>query len=329
MAAMDACDDADLETCCVCLDSLSSAPVSVLLRSTLGGSERSCPHYVHLRCADILYPRRCPLCRVPFACLSEAVDVRRLAQVGAAELVHCLRRLSGWPRANSSQTQSLVSVQGTSATAPTRAVVELLVATLPVPEVKVVEAIQLCGSEAPIGEIHEEGLTRILEFFNVRHTGSPGNIASLPPLISQYPWATWLSRRLNWAILKMTGALGSSIFFSGCGMAVGVACGGVVAVPSSRWPDMEGSNNVLLLKGIYMVMLAAYHGSKRLDLVGRGLRVGACAGLLAGCVQGLVHVNPECHGLRSVFLAGLSGSCLTAQARSRRSNPHSAIFHER
>eukprot|EP01051_Picozoa_sp_SAG22_P026983 SAG22_NODE_8806_length_628_cov_1.489603_1_plen_99_part_10 len=72
----EAADGEDLEICCVCLDSLSSAPVVALLAAPppnsigLSPGRRSCNHFFHEGCAARLQPQRCPMCREPFGALS-------------------------------------------------------------------------------------------------------------------------------------------------------------------------------------------------------------------------------------------------------------------
>ena len=66
----------ELETCCICLDSLGSSPVVALL-----GGQRRCAHLFHAHCAERLSPQLCPLCREPFATLTVLVT---------CELITCI-----------------------------------------------------------------------------------------------------------------------------------------------------------------------------------------------------------------------------------------------
>eukprot|EP00913_Durusdinium_trenchii_P028680 g26896.t1 len=71
----------ELETCCVCLDALSSAPSSILVSS----SHRVCHHFIHTLCAEKLSPRKCPLCRQCFAHVSVPLDQRWLSSTAPEE----------------------------------------------------------------------------------------------------------------------------------------------------------------------------------------------------------------------------------------------------
>lgn len=291
-------EDSSLETCCVCLDSLSSAPVVLLLADTAPPAPaRACPHYVHFRCAELLNPRKCPLCRAPFVTLSEPIDRGRFGTLLPRDVVSCLRQLSRAP-------------PGEPATAPTQTVVDLLVAAWPVPEASLWEAIEELSLEAENGEIGAEGLEQLMEHFGMHcATGSRARADGSSPDIRRvsYTLTTRLWRRLNWALLKAAGAAGASIFCGGCGLGLGVAAGGVLAIPRKRIPYMDGDELVLAVKTAWLLCLAVYHGAQRTDLVCKGLRWGTGFGLVFGCFHGLVHVDPERHGIRSVFWTGVTG----------------------
>mmetsp|Transcript_101936 Transcript_101936/g.287699 ORF Transcript_101936/g.287699 Transcript_101936/m.287699 type:complete len:321 (-) Transcript_101936:187-1149(-) len=290
-------DDESLETCCVCLDSLSSAPVVVLLNHCDAKlARRACPHYLHSSCSELLYPQRCPLCRAAFVSLSEPIDVCRLRRTSPELIVSTLQRVTG-------------ALPLRPPTIPTRTVVELLAAVQPMPESALrAAALDGLGVDTLDVALREEDVSRLLEDVGIRPsrgvTSADGAMGSLKP---GYSLATRLFRRLNWAMLKMSGALGASLFCGGCGMCAGVVAGGLVAVPQKHWPDFDGDNFVLAVKAAYLLCRAAYHGAQRTDLIGAGLRFGTSFGLIVGCFHGLVHVDPDNHGLWSVFLTSLTG----------------------
>eukprot|EP00438_Fugacium_kawagutii_P006058 Skav218241 [mRNA] locus=scaffold4566:219235:221521:+ [translate_table: standard] len=78
-----------------------------------------------------------------------------------------------------------------------------------------------------------------------------------------------------------------------------------------------GDNSALrAIELAYLGGLLLYYGMKRLDLVPwseelmsvlLGLKFGSVIGVAYGFFHGLVVVDPENHGLRSVFWAGLIG----------------------
>jgi hypothetical protein len=106
----------ELEICCVCLDSLSSAPVVALMGME---EQRACAHFVHENCAERLSPQRCPMCREEFDKLSGPISGTNLGRIGAARVILGAQRLLGLPEQESD-------------TVSTRAVIELLSATFPV-----------------------------------------------------------------------------------------------------------------------------------------------------------------------------------------------------
>ena len=153
-------EDRELETCCICLDSLSQAPVVALLHGG-GGGRRSCPHFIHESCAARLSPQLCPMCRTPFDACSAPFGGGRISELGAKRVIAGTMRLLGQPAGE---------------TAPTSAVVPLLAAIFPVRraalEVAVGElavansprsASLLKSTDSGSREIGAEGLSRVLE----------------------------------------------------------------------------------------------------------------------------------------------------------------------
>lgn len=309
---------ADLETCCVCLDSLSSAAVTLLLDS---GSTRACPHYIHHECARLLTPRRCPLCRTSFVALSTPIQRNIFKRTRPATILISLRRLAGSP-----------ALQSGAVSAPTRDIIGLLVATLPKPEDSVYAAVvavsvsQDAERELGVGEFED-----LLDLLGVRNDSptSPVGSSSLAS-IEGYTISTRLWRRLNWLLLKLAGVSGAALFCGGCGTSVGILLGGAFAVPVNRWPDLDGniSQIEIAFKMGWMLCLVAYYGAQRKDLVMSGLRYGSAFGFIFGCFRGLVYVNPENHGLRSVFWRGLSGQTTLAALPGRSGATHRSRLRE-
>lgn len=293
----------DLEVCCICLDSLSSQPITVLLTSSVE-PRRSCQHYLHARCAEHLASSRCPLCRSGFAALAADVDGQTVGNIGAGGVICSLARLEGCPT-NSCYTE---------------AVVGLLAATLPVPTTEVRVALnRAAGSDA--ASIDEQTLAQVLPELGVM-TPDPLEEASevWVRVQSRYSFATVAARRLRWATLKAAGAAGTSVLFGGCGMGLGVMSGAVAAVPGRRWrglvdhlelddiPEDGLFSPVSLLKLAAVVCVCLYHGAQRRDIVFKGCKWGMLCGALLGWTSALWLVDPDRPGdARSAFLAGLTG----------------------
>ena len=175
-------EDRELETCCICLDSLSQAPVVALLHGG-GGGRRSCPHFIHESCAARLSPQLCPMCRTPFDACSAPFGGGRITELGAKRVIAGTMRLLGQPAGE---------------TAPTSAVVPLLAAIFPVRlaalEVAVGElavansprsASLLKSTDSGSREIGAEGLSRVLERCDVMlsiHEAPPPAAAAAPAL---------------------------------------------------------------------------------------------------------------------------------------------------
>eukprot|EP00933_Yihiella_yeosuensis_P016657 TRINITY_DN14137_c1_g2_i2.p1 TRINITY_DN14137_c1_g2~~TRINITY_DN14137_c1_g2_i2.p1 ORF type:complete len:382 (-),score=48.80 TRINITY_DN14137_c1_g2_i2:100-1164(-) len=314
-------DSDELETCCVCLDSLSSAPVSMLLEDSpnahLGQPVvRTCSHYIHTECAEKLRPSKCPLCRASFSLLSEPVDRQRLSQLKPEDLLIGLGKLS--PSAYSPSSPSSAPPYE-ELTVPTRSVLELLAATLPVPEDALQHDLEAAQAEAVPGQISVLGLTRALRRLGIECT-SPQRHGQFSRPVIRYSWTRRVGRRLQWLALKAAGAAGAGFLWGAAGIFSGVLVGGLCAVPSHRLPEFEGNEDsiVLFLKVSWVLCLVVRHGAQRFDLVCRGLKWGACLGASMGWFHGLVVVNPDSHGICSVFWAGLTGSTLGSFGRGLR-----------
>lgn len=299
----------ELEACSVCLDSLCSAPVTILLScgdgAPGGAPKRVCAHYIHVDCAERLAPSKCPLCRLPFTAVAAPIDRSQFVSVGCAAIIEGLGQLAGL---------------GAGMTRiPARLGAAFLAATLPVTEEAACQALQ---QQALVGQrdgIDSEVLGMVLQQLGMsgcrpemRKDNCFGEeraekVSSL--LRPGYSFLMRTHRRLNWVALKAAGAAGAAMLLGCCGMGIGMLAGGCVAVPRHQLPDLRGDDQeiVVVLKVAWLICLAAYHGVQRVDLVLQGLSWGACAGALAGWFHALVVVNPERHGFRSVFWAGFTG----------------------
>ena len=302
----------DLEVCCVCLDSLSSAPVVALLRAGTPRGRRSCAHFFHDACAARLQPQRCPMCREDFGALSQSFGGPALAAAGATRVIAGTRQLLG---------------AGVGESVPSRAVVELLAATFPVKqtalEVAVSElavatdlsprwadqSIQRTGGE----EISGMGLVRVLG-----RCGVPLCLEGVAPVLAQeeplarYSLWTVLARRARWMVMKGAGALGTAVFAGGCGAAIGISLGSLAAIPRSRlrdrlhiffWDLMEyGSGGAVIFGGAILLFRMLYYGAMRRDLLLRGVCIGGAFGMAMGAAGALAVVHPEDHGYQRVFV---------------------------
>jgi hypothetical protein len=156
--------DDELETCCICLDSLSSSPVVALLHQSAAGSssgsERSCAHFFHAACAERLAPQNCPMCRTPFEALSAPFCGNDLVAAGAEIVIAGVRRLRG-------ETPSVPTVAA-------RTVVELLAASFPIKQTSL-EAAVADLAEAP----HSPGWVVSSPRSGMKHIGAPGLVQLL------------------------------------------------------------------------------------------------------------------------------------------------------
>ena len=334
--------DDELETCCICLDSLSSSPVVALLHQLESSStgpeiERSCAHFFHAACAERLAPQNCPMCRTPFQTLSRPFTGEDLVAAGATTVIAGARRLRGEDPAVS--------------TVAARTVVELLAASFPIKQTSLEAAVGELA-EAPhsprwvvssprsgMTHIGAQGLVQLLgrcgtvrlELHQRRSTGSaePDSLAStsmeghpqqhpnVDTPFSSYTFATRLSRRLRWLALKGAGAAGTALFTGAIGAAVGISCGALAAVPrrSLLRPleflfDIPDPGISFVLSGVYLAFSMLRHGAQRSDLLFRGVWVGGAVGIVTGAVGALAVVDPEDHGFHSVFLSGVRGRSL-------------------
>lgn len=301
-------NESELESCCVCLDALSSGPASILIaaqaahedgstsstNSTNHWPKRVCQHFVHMSCAEKLCPRKCPLCRRSFAELSIPLDEKWLLSTSPEEIILGLRRLD-----------RLQPTSEQEETVPTQSVVALLAATIPVPEEVLREELAVHNSEM----ISAQELKRLLLGLGIEPQQLGTKEASIKPVQQRYSTFQRLYWRLRWLSLKACGAAGAGCSWGIAGLAAGVLLGGFAAVPDRAWPGIQVGENQTLrtIKVAYLGGLLLYYGMQRLDLVVHGLKLGSALGVAYGLCHGLVAVDPENHGFRSVFWAGLVG----------------------
>lgn len=316
----------ELEACCVCLDSLCSAPVTTFLAPSECGrlpepecARRCCTHYLHADCAKKLRPPQCPLCRSRCAALSSPVDRASFSAIGAAGIIASLAQLED------SHSRSEVGV---------RSVLELLSATLEAPENMLQVVLHQEARGAGIGDglvIDAQGLTRALTSLGVLSSATQGPLplpggdvellkvsgeqdVAVPHGICSSTTAllTRVRRRLRWLALKASLATGASFLFGGCGTCVGIFVGGLGAVPREQLPEIRHTDDrvFLFLKCVQTAVLVAYYGSQKAHLLLRGLRYGAGIGALAGWVWALrAPVQPDALGFTAAFVAGITGRC--------------------
>jgi len=200
----------DLETCCVCLDSLSCEAITPLLASEGPALQPACcRHFCHLRCAMRLRPQRCPVCRLPFQSLRR-VTRAGLLRMTAAELQVSLRRLYG--------------------VANTTSALGLVVAAFPIPAATAARRFEQLGAYP----LSEEGLAKVL-----RHLSKYSSSDAVPrPLsyyqgedVDSYDRATVARRKIRRIALRLCGALGGACHGMAVGGVAGVICGGALRRP--------------------------------------------------------------------------------------------------
>eukprot|EP00658_Telonema_sp_P-2_P060472 TRINITY_DN49384_c0_g1_i1.p1 TRINITY_DN49384_c0_g1~~TRINITY_DN49384_c0_g1_i1.p1 ORF type:complete len:391 (-),score=64.37 TRINITY_DN49384_c0_g1_i1:257-1327(-) len=295
----DGSPDAELEECCICLDSLSASPVVALL-GTGTGTRSSCPHFLHSCCASRLSPMRCPLCRIEFGAVSAGIDAQRLAAAGPDRIVAGVRQLAG-------QTFSCGDE------APLERVVALLAAVCPVKQ-QALEAVAL-EHQGPPGQISAVGLTSLLPKCGIQ---SLGRARASGKRLERHTFCTRVSRRVRALMLQAAGAMGTTCFAGSAGGIAGLLLGALFAVPRSvaldslDW-DFPRSEFEAVLHAVLLAIQMLYYGAKRKDLLQKGLGAGALLGAVAGWFGGaFMIVHPEGHGMGSAFLSGLNGSALRA-----------------
>ncbi|CAE7570551.1 UPF1 [Symbiodinium sp. CCMP2456] len=296
----------ELEVCCICLDSLCTRPVVVMLKP--GGQSLCCPHYLHAECAERLRPRRCPICRSRFGSLSIPMAREMLQDMAPARIMTGLRFLAG-----SEQGETVES----EATVPVRVAIPLLSALLPLRQATLaayVEQEVLRGDQTGLGP---DGLKKVLRRVGLGQGGRPSGGAAGGLQAEGYSLALRLSRRLRRLALKFAGATGAALHLGAVGMLCGMLVGCLGALPRIRLrhvrnniEDLDEFNSmrVLLLYVVTVIALELLLLSIRDPRwVKRGLRVGAMLGAVLGWLRALAVVDPDRHGFGRVFQQGLSG----------------------
>eukprot|EP01051_Picozoa_sp_SAG22_P015484 SAG22_NODE_2028_length_3118_cov_1.428619_2_plen_116_part_00 len=78
-----------------------------------------------------------------------------------------------------------------------------------------------------------------------------------------------------------------------------------------------GSAVAAIFGGVILGFRMLYYGARRMDLLRKGVCVGAPIGMVLGALGALAVVHPEDHGFARVFLSGLHGRTLWSMTRRR------------
>jgi len=289
-------EDEDLEECCVCLDSLSSAPVCALLKSR-SGTRRSCRHFIHADCAKRIDPARCPLCRTPFFSLSLAMDRESLRLHGSKGIVTVCKNLDA---------EYVRHVRCST-------LVQLLAAIFPIRQ-SVLETFVLAsaGGSSKVGSAEVARVLRRCGWADKLLGEGRVNKDLVADSAYGYGFHILARRSIRSAALRLAGALGTSIFCGILGTSCGIFAGALASVPAKHFVDIL-YDDVLsepVVDALALVVLALYYGARRKDLVMRGGLFGSLAGALFGWITALTVVHPESYGLRQVFFSGLYGKTI-------------------
>lgn len=240
----------------------------------------SCPHYLHNKCAELLAVGTCPLCRSAFNMFSVPIDRDCLSSKHPGEVLAALSWLSG---GNPSRPPS------------NRVAVGMLAALLPIPVDSLRQAVDECCSSA--GSLDESGLTTLLETLNIHPT---------------YTFTTHFSRYVRRLLLRLVGAIGTSIPFALAGLAIAVLIGCIRSIPvdSSCYRRIFSHN--IIVEIVVWIMYGIYHGIQNTDIVFDiyVLMICAACGLGLGLRLGFEVADPDLHGEHGfwrVFKAGLFG----------------------
>ena len=187
-------ENEEAELCCICLDSLCSAPVTVaLVEQSASRPQRACAHFLHASCAEQLVARKCALCRCPFDLFSAPISRDLLSNVGPVGVFAGIQFLAG------RQIEAIDTV-------PADTTVELLAATLPVRH----ESLQAAAEyECANGELTVDNLACLLERFSLVQTSAAP--ASEQELVSGHTLTTKVARAFRCLALRITGAAGKAV----------------------------------------------------------------------------------------------------------------------
>ena len=151
-----------------------------------------------------------------------------------------------------------------------RSIVELLAATLPVPSEHLLSAFDSAS-------VSPESLRRTLQQLGVELQGPAVHRA-----VVRYSLLQRLYWRCRWLSLKACGAVGAGCCWGLAGLITGICMGGVAAVPSRAWPEMQVGDEptvLAIMKAAYLCGVLLYYGMQRLDLVLIGLKLGSVLGV--------------------------------------------------
>lgn len=288
--------DDESEVCCVCLDSLSSSPVTLLLSKD--DARRSCRHFIHASCAQKIYPQKCPLCRVPYNNTCSPIDRRMLCRLDGHAVVRACRKIDGDSVA--------------SDVARTSTVVGLLAATCPIRERTIARAAKTMETLCNEGALDAR---RVVQLFRACGIVLSSNMVATKPSrgtrLEGYTISTRLRRFLRSCALRMAGAIGTAICSSFCGAMVGMSLGALVSIPSEYAIDFKYLDSGLSAAyGILLVIQMVYYGLRNRHLLVAGLLWGSASGSIIGWLGALLVVHPESHGAWQVFRSGLTGQTI-------------------
>ena len=216
------------ECCCVCLDSLSSAPVVCLLKSS-HSKVRICRHFIHSRCAKRLRPRKCPLCRQNFGTLSAEMSKDDFSKYSMQEIMRGLCEMDDEKQVKSVRTDTLL---------------ELLAAVCPVNKVDLERASEKRE------RLTEDQVLNLLKMCDIIPRCDEKKNRSVLVTIRRfksYDTKTILRRFFRSALLRLAGAVGTSICSSLFGGAAGVSLGALVSIPPESVLEIDISGRAYVV----------------------------------------------------------------------------------
>jgi len=287
------------ECCCVCLDSLSSEPVVCLLRSYTG-KRRVCRHFIHARCAKRLRPRKCPLCRKTFSNLSAEIGKDDFSKLSMKEILRGIRAIDG----ELEEEKEEESVR-------TDTVLEILAALCPVNKIDLERATEKEKKDR-LSKDQVRNLMKMCDIFPAdrRRRSINGDIVVVTQRFKSYNMTTIIRRFIRSALLRLAGAVGTSLCSSVCGGLAGISMGALVSIPPESVLEIDISGRAYAIEITILILKMLYFGLQRRDLLYQGVLWGSLSGGVLGWIGALLIVHPEGHGFRKVFLSGLKGHVL-------------------
>eukprot|EP00927_Polykrikos_kofoidii_P042674 TRINITY_DN36725_c0_g1_i1.p1 TRINITY_DN36725_c0_g1~~TRINITY_DN36725_c0_g1_i1.p1 ORF type:complete len:398 (+),score=32.56 TRINITY_DN36725_c0_g1_i1:67-1260(+) len=293
-------EEGDVEACCICLDWLHVAPVSILLDANAEPFVRACPHIVHTSCANMLCPAKCPLCRKEFQSTSEPICRETFGEISSDEFLLTMRRLDGE-----------TALVNQLPTAKVDSVVQLFAAVLPITKVSLQKAFDRTDEWSEVASPDLQRFFGNLQSFGVEARsfrvggGRDGTVGvrGRRPMVA----------RLRWFAVKVAEGTGTGIHVAVFGAVIGTLVGGAISVP---WLDESNDtqNDMDLVAAIMFVVFIVraivfivYFGIQRVDIVLTGCGWGVSLGFALGLLHSCITVNPDNLGCRKAFCAGLRG----------------------